>query len=116
MDIPPQPTTATKLTRVTTSRPDPAYGVTVGLNTGVFYEGCLTFGSSSWKCSYQATNHWYQKTENANFQNYYLPALKAVDIPGKIKCLISLIQFALSATSGSADPSGIIDDCRAIVA
>ena len=98
-----------------TSRADSTYGVMIGLVTGDFYEGCKTHSQSSWKCSYEATKHWYQKTTKATFQNYYLPALLAIDIPGKIKCMISIFEFVLGVPIGSVDPSSVIDDCKATV-
>ena len=97
------------------SQADPTYGTILGLNTGDFYEGCQTYGSSNWKCSYEATNLWYQEASKATLQNYYLPALLAVDVPGKIKCVISIFEFVLGVPIGNVDPSGIINDCKATV-
>ncbi|MYA73596.1 MAG: hypothetical protein F4Y27_02810 [Acidimicrobiaceae bacterium] len=96
-----------------TGNPDPTHGVSLGLRNNGFYEGCKTYSPTTWKCSYHATRHWYQKTTNATFQQYLLHALNSMNLPETVKCIWAVLSFV---KSGGTDTVGIIDDCGAMLA
>jgi len=98
---------------LTTGAMDPTYGATLALKNEMF-EGCVTWGTTIWKCTYRATRHWAQVATDATFKNYYLPALQAVAIPKTLKCVISIVSF-LTGLLLAPDPTGVLDDCGALL-
>ena len=97
---------------LTASVPDPVYGVMLVLDSSDTYEGCSTYNSNTWRCLYEGTDHWSQRTQShATFNNYYFRAIQQLNPIGAVQCAVALAETWATGLHGSFDMTSIIDNC-----
>lgn len=74
-------------TIVAASAHDSTHGTMIVHSNGT-YEGCYTYYSRYWRCSFAANQHWSRLTSTDLVSNYYYAAYKNLNLVPSIKCAV----------------------------